>query len=117
MRKAIVCDFYFLHTLRRERSMNESQMNQQTALAVSTMITHRQAACIFYGEPINEGNEKNCEKRVDDLIDIDICYLDNTPFEPFFVAKVKMEKFPNHYKSYPRTIDSVTNPNLLREGV
>lgn len=86
-------------------------------MAVPTMITRRQAACIFYGEPINEENEKNCEKRVDDLIDIDICYLDNTPFEPLFVAKVKMEKFPNPYKSYPRTIDSMTNLDLLREGV
>lgn len=69
----------------------------------TTIITRGQAACMFYGKPINEENEKECEKRVDDLIDVDICYLENVPSEPFCIAKVQMKKFPDRYKSYPLT--------------
>ena len=66
-------------------------------------ITRAQAACMFYGEIINAKNERECEKRLNDLVDVDICYLEDAPTEPFIVAKVRIESSPDRYKRYPLT--------------
>lgn len=72
-------------------------------MTIATTITRSQAACIFYGEFINTENELKCERLLDDLMDVDICYLENDPTEPFIVEKVKIEEITNRYKLYPRT--------------
>ncbi|KAI7849804.1 hypothetical protein BDC45DRAFT_519650 [Circinella umbellata] len=71
-----------------------------------TTITRAQASCIFYGESIKAENERECERRLDDLVELDICYLDNDPTEPFVVAKIKIQEFPHRYKLYSRTTSS-----------
>lgn len=73
-------------------------------MEIATTITRSQAACIFYGESINTKNELKCERLLDNLVDVDICYLENDPTEPFIVAKVKIEEFANRYKLYPGQI-------------
>ncbi|KAI7848631.1 hypothetical protein BDC45DRAFT_522692 [Circinella umbellata] len=72
-------------------------------MEISTAITRSQAACILYGESINTENELKCERWLADLEDVDICYLENNPTEPFIVAKVKIEESPHRYKLYPQT--------------
>lgn len=66
-------------------------------------ITRAQAACMFYGETINAKNERECEKRLNNLVDVDICYLEDAPTEPFIVAEVRIKSSPARYKQYPRT--------------
>ncbi|KAI7861401.1 hypothetical protein BDF14DRAFT_373297 [Spinellus fusiger] len=48
-------------------------------------ITQEQAICSFFGEEFNEANKSVLVKRIDDLKDIDICYIDD-PTDPVLVS-------------------------------
>ena len=83
-------------------------------------FTREQAACMFYGEIINAKNERECEKRLNNLVNVNICYLEDTPTEPFMLAKVRIESSPDRYKRYPRTtpfIDAVSFTNGMNSTV
>lgn len=61
-------------------------------------ITHAEATCMYYGKTINDKNKRECEKRLDVLVDVDIYYLEDAPTKPFIVAKVRIESSPDRYK-------------------
>ena len=44
-------------------------------MEVPSTIVHAQAACIVYGKSINDRNELDCQKQLDDLAEVDIRYL------------------------------------------
>lgn len=74
------------------------------------MITHGQAACIFYGQPITPENEASCEVRINQIPDVELCYLENDPTEPFLIAAQRILFFPFRYKRYPSTNDATNRP-------
>lgn len=79
-------------------------------MATTANLTRPQAACVFFGESINKDNERECEKKLDEIEGVDICYLENEPTEPLLVSRVRIRLFPNRYKQYDRITLSMDAP-------
>ncbi|ORX52439.1 hypothetical protein DM01DRAFT_1323617 [Hesseltinella vesiculosa] len=62
-------------------------------------ISREQAACMFYGEEFNEINKSVLVKRIDDIKDVDICYIDDQT-DPVLVSQRKMNINPFRYHKY-----------------
>lgn len=89
------------------------------------MITHSQAACVFFGDLLTPENEALNEARIAAYPDVELCYID-VPTEPFLVASSRINFFPFRYKRYrpaelgslSRTIEEVneeTNEEIACE--
>ncbi|KAG2227196.1 hypothetical protein INT45_008440 [Circinella minor] len=50
------------------------------------VVTDSQAACIFYGEEITPENELLNEAKIDAMHELELCYINDTPSEPFLVS-------------------------------
>jgi len=72
-------------------------------MSTKVTITHAQAACVFYGKDITAENEVECEKKIDEINDVDLCFVDNEPTEPFLVTMQRIKFFPFRYQQYRRT--------------
>lgn len=65
------------------------------------MITHSQAACVFFGDLLTPENEVLNEAKIAAYPDVELCYID-VPTEPFLVARCRINFFPFRYKRYRR---------------
>ena len=65
------------------------------------MITHSQAACVFFGDLLTPENEALNEAKIAAYPDVELCYID-APTEPFLVASNRINFFPFRYKRYRR---------------
>ncbi|CEP09623.1 hypothetical protein, partial, partial [Parasitella parasitica] len=52
------------------------------------VVTHSQAACIFYGQEITPENELLNEAKIDAMHELELCYINETPSEPFLVCRL-----------------------------
>ncbi|KAG2222274.1 hypothetical protein INT45_006953 [Circinella minor] len=73
-------------------------------------ILYSQAACAFFGVDLNPENELMCERKIDAMPDVELCYINDIPTEPFLVAKNRIKFFPFRYQLYGRS--SSEEPNL-----
>ncbi|KAI7903278.1 uncharacterized protein BX663DRAFT_551574 [Cokeromyces recurvatus] len=53
-------------------------------------ITREQAVYMFFGEEFNEVNKSVLVKRIDEMKDIDVCYIDD-PTVPMYPKKSNFE--------------------------
>jgi hypothetical protein len=72
-------------------------------MSAKVTITQAQAACLFYGKDVTAQNEVECEKRIDEIKDVELCFLNNDPTVPFLVASQRINFFPICYQRYQRT--------------
>lgn len=70
------------------------------------MLTHSQAACVFYGQDITPENELLNEAKIDAMHELELCYISNTPSKPFLVSARRIKYFPFRYNKYRRSIKS-----------
>jgi hypothetical protein len=67
------------------------------------LITHSQAACIFYDDTLTTENEILNEAKIAAIQDVELCYID-TPSEPYLLAsKSVVFTSLNTYYSYETT--------------
>lgn len=77
-------------------------------------ITHSQAACIFYGDPLTTENQMLNEAKIAAIQDVELCYID-TPSEPYFLASKRINFFPFRYKRYRHA--ELSSQSELFEGI
>lgn len=63
--------------------------------------------CVFFGEDLDPENELMCERKIDTILDVELCYVNNIPTEPFLVAKNRIKFFPFRYQLYRRDNNEV----------
>ncbi|KAG1143413.1 hypothetical protein G6F37_003239 [Rhizopus arrhizus] len=69
-------------------------------------VTHSQAACALYGQDIIPENELLNEAKIDAMHELELCYINNTPSEPFLMSAGRIKYFPFRYNKYRRSIKS-----------
>ncbi|ORX52021.1 hypothetical protein DM01DRAFT_1337009 [Hesseltinella vesiculosa] len=69
-------------------------------------ITRQQAICMFYCEKYNEDNVIRLSKRIDEMEDVDICYLKDDPTRPFLCSVTTIHSNPFQYHLYPAILGS-----------
>ncbi|KAI8973791.1 hypothetical protein BDF20DRAFT_823931 [Mycotypha africana] len=62
-------------------------------------ITRQQALCMFFIKEYTEENVKKLEKKLEEIEDVEICYIDD-PTEPVLINKVKIIQNPFRFQSY-----------------
>ncbi|ORX52022.1 hypothetical protein DM01DRAFT_1337010 [Hesseltinella vesiculosa] len=63
-------------------------------------ITRQQAICMFYCEKYNEENIVKLSKRIEEIEDVDICYM-NDPASPLLQCQKRINQNPFMYNLYP----------------
>ncbi|KAI9477092.1 hypothetical protein BDB00DRAFT_191218 [Zychaea mexicana] len=71
----------------------------------NVMLTHLQAACVFYGEDISPENELRNEAEIDALDNLELCYSNNPPIEPFLLSAGRIKYFPFRCCKYRRSAE------------
>ncbi|KAG1140683.1 hypothetical protein G6F37_012940 [Rhizopus arrhizus] len=67
------------------------------------IISKEQAVCIFYCQAYNESNVAELTKRIEEMKDVDICYLED-PTEPILACIITINSRPFRYHLYPTGI-------------
>lgn len=80
---------------------------------IMPIISRDQAVCIFYCQEHNESNVAELTKRIEEMKDIDICYLED-PTEPFLACVTTINSRPFRYHLYPQGI-TPTDDHLQEE--
>jgi hypothetical protein len=62
-------------------------------------ISREEAICILYCEKYTEANVETLSKRINEMIDIEICY-NNDPYEPMLQCIKRIYGSPNVYHLY-----------------
>ncbi|KAG2206653.1 hypothetical protein INT46_009940 [Mucor plumbeus] len=78
-------------------------------------ITHSQAACIFYSDPLTTENQMFNEAKIAAIQDVELCYID-TPSEPYLLASKRNDFFPCKYKRY-RHAELNSQSELVEETI
>lgn len=78
-------------------------------------LIHSQTACVFFWENLNPENNLMYERKIDAKLDVELCYINNTPTEPFLVASKRIKFFfPFRYQQYRRNNSEEANlPSTL----
>jgi hypothetical protein len=63
-------------------------------------VTREQAICMFYCEEYNETNVAELTKIIDDLKNVEICYLED-PTKPFLCSLKSLKANQLEYHQYP----------------
>lgn len=63
------------------------------------IICREQAVCIFYCKEFNEENTTICSKKIEDIGDVDICYLVD-PTDPVLVLDIKINPLSFKFHCY-----------------
>jgi hypothetical protein len=79
------------------------------------VLTHSQAACAFFGQNITPENELLNEAKIDAMHELELCYINNTPSEPFLVSAGRVKYFPFRYNKYCRSIRSSCASTITTE--
>lgn len=64
-------------------------------------ITREQAICMFFCEEYNEENVTRLVTRMDNMQDLEICYMDGDPTEPILLPINKIHGWSFKYRLYP----------------
>lgn len=64
--------------------------------------------CIFYCQAYNESNVAELTKRIEEMKDVDICYLED-PTEPILASLPSMNSYPSRYRRYPAVLIEKTD--------
>jgi hypothetical protein len=73
-------------------------------------ICREQAICIFYCEDFIEENVARCSKKIEDIGDVDICYL-HDPTDPVLVFNTRMKALPYTFHRYISALKE-SNPEM-----
>ncbi|KAI7876508.1 uncharacterized protein EV154DRAFT_526029 [Mucor mucedo] len=68
-------------------------------------ISREQALCMFFYEEYNETNAARLSKLIDDLGNIEICYIDDDPTEPLLISHKRLYSKPFTYLKYPAILE------------
>ncbi|CDH59820.1 predicted protein [Lichtheimia corymbifera JMRC:FSU:9682] len=68
-------------------------------------ITREQAICVFFCEEYNEENVARLGTRINNMQDLEICYMNDNPTEPILVHINKIHCWPFKYRRYPAQYD------------
>jgi hypothetical protein len=73
-------------------------------------VTREQAICMFYCEEYNETNVTELTKIIDDLKNVEICYLED-PTKPILLCIRTINQDPFHIHTYQsrKSLSTVTN--------
>ena len=72
------------------------------------IISREQAVCIFYCQAYNDSNVAELTKRIEEMKDVDICYLQD-PTEPILACVMTINSRPFSYHLYPTVIPRTDN--------
>lgn len=87
-------------------------------MADTLNITKERALCILFCKEYNQENIKQLVKRIQDLKDMDVCYI-NDPREPVIVPLDRILLNPYKYQRYtvPRTGDNEIQNRLTKTNL
>jgi hypothetical protein len=74
------------------------------------IICREQAVCIFYCEDFNEENAARCSKKIENIGDVDICYL-HDPTDPVLVFNTRIKALPYKFLRYA-SASKQSNPKI-----